>query len=445
MTRRSVLAGGAATALAGTGLLAGCGTGVAPPPGRSDRRPGERVTLNFWSWVPGIAASVDLWNKRNPDVQVHLDTIIPGGSGGYAKLHAAVHTGGAPDLAQIEYHILPAFMLDGGLLDLTGYGIGKYEHLFVPWQWRQGVFDERVRTVPQASGPMAMFYRADLFAKWGIEVPKTWPQYRDAAAKVRKADPNAYIMAFPPANSAYQTGLAWQAGAHWFTARGQSWRIDMTDPGSTRMCDYWDELLHEKLILAEQDMQSGWFAQLQRGQIVSWVGPQWGDALLMGNAAGTAGKWRVALMPQWDSSHPAAANWGGSSTAVMANSQYPEEAMRFAVWLNTNLDSVNLLIKGGYGWPALDNAYHRTILDRPNKFFGGQRYNEIFAAADKQIDDSWLWLPTTASTLDHLNASIAGAVNSGGRLVDALRTAQRQTVDDLRAKGLKASGPGKER
>jgi multiple sugar transport system substrate-binding protein len=150
-------------------------------------------------------------------------------------------------------------------------------------------------------------------------------------------------------------------------------------------------------------------------------------------------------MPQWDSSHPAAANWGGSSTAVMANSQYPEEAMRFAVWLNTNLDSVNLLIKGGYGWPALDNAYHRTILDRPNKFFGGQRYNEIFAAADKQIDDSWMWLPTTASTLDHLNASIAGAVNSGGRLVDALRTAQRQTVDDLRAKGLKASGPGKER
>jgi multiple sugar transport system substrate-binding protein len=46
----------------------------------------------------------------------------------------------------------------------------------------------------------------------------------------------------------------------------------------------------------------------------------------------------------------------------MANSQYPEEAMRFAVWLNTNLDSVNLLIKGGYGWQALDNAYHRTIL-----------------------------------------------------------------------------------
>jgi len=444
VTRRSVLAGGAAAALGGTGLLAGCTTGAAPPPGRSDRKPGEKITLTFWNWVPGMSAAVDLWNKQNPDVQVHLDNIVPGGSGGYAKMHAAVRTQSAPDLAQIEYHILPSFMLDGGLLDLTDYGVEKYRHLFVPWQWRQGVFDRRVRSIPQASGPMGMFYRADLFAKWGIPVPKTWAQYRDAAAKVRKADPKAYIMAFPPANSAYQTGLAWQAGAHWFRAADGGWRVDMVDPATKRMSDYWDEMLHEKLVLAEQDQQSGWFAQLQRGQIVSWVGPQWGDAILMGNAAGTAGKWKVALMPQWDEDQPAASNWGGSSTAVMANTKYPQEAIRFAVWLNTNLDSVNLLIKGGYGWPALAGAYGRTILNQPNKFFAGQRYNEVFATADKQIDDSWLWSPTTSSTLDSLNATIAAEVNSGGKLIDAFRASQRQTVDDLRSKGLKATGAGGE-
>jgi multiple sugar transport system substrate-binding protein len=149
----------------------------------------------------------------------------------------------------------------------------------------------------------------------------------------------------------------------------------------------------------------------------------------------------VALMPQWDEGGELGClvDRGDGELAVPGGG----DAVRGLAQHQPG--SVNLLIKGGYGWPALDNAYHRTILDRPNPFFGGQRYNEVFAAADKQIDDSWLWLPTTASTLDHLNASIAGAVNSRGRLIDALRTAQRQTVDDLRAKGLKASGPKEER
>jgi multiple sugar transport system substrate-binding protein len=440
VTRRGLLAGAAGLAAAGAaaGSLAGCSAAAVPPPGRPDRRSGESVTLTFWSWVPGIKAAVDLWNKRRPDVHVQLDNIVPGGNGGYARIDAAVRAGGAPDLAQIEYQQLPAFMLDGGLLDLTPYGVGEHEHLFVPWQWRQGVFDGRVRSVPQASGPMGMFYRADLLHKWGIDVPVTWDDYRAAARKVRKADPGAYIMAFPPGNSAYQTALAWQAGAHWFAADGDTWIIDLTDPDTTRMCDYWDGMLADRLVIAEQDQQNGWFAQVQQGKIVTWVGPQWGDALLIGNAAGTAGKWRVASMPQWDPAHPAAANWGGSSTAIMQDTRHPYEAIEFAIWLNTNLDSVDLLIAGGYGWPALAGAYDHTVLRKPSAFFGGQRYNAVFDKADGEIDTSWMWLPTQSAAFDRLDDAITSAVTGGGKLIDALRTAQGQIIDDLRAKGLKA-------
>lgn len=96
--------------------------------------------------------------------------------------------------------------MDGGLVDLsTTYGVEKDQGKFVGWQWQQGVFGNQVYAVPQASGPMAMFYRADLFKKWGITPPTTWDEYAQDAQKIHNADPQAYISTFPPGNSAMST------------------------------------------------------------------------------------------------------------------------------------------------------------------------------------------------------------------------------------------------
>ena len=66
------------------------------------REPGETVTLDFWSWVPGMDAAVDLWNQKNPYVQIELSVVAQGRSGGYAKIRSALESGDPPDLAQIE-------------------------------------------------------------------------------------------------------------------------------------------------------------------------------------------------------------------------------------------------------------------------------------------------------------------------------------------------------
>ncbi len=44
---------------------------------------------------------------------------------------------------------------------------------------------------------MALFYNKEVFDKHGIEVPATWDEYVDAARKLHKADPKAYITATP--------------------------------------------------------------------------------------------------------------------------------------------------------------------------------------------------------------------------------------------------------
>ena len=131
------------------------------------------------------------------------------------------------------------------------------------------------------------------------------------------------------------------------------------------------------------------------------------------------------------------ANWGGSSTAVLKGTKYPEQATKFATWLNSDPKSIALLIKGGYGWPAATDAYRGTSLDQPSPFFGGQKYNTVFADADKHIDTSWKWIPTIDQTYQHLQDGFNAAVNGKGSFVQAVKQAQQETVADMKAKGLK--------
>jgi multiple sugar transport system substrate-binding protein len=83
-----------ATAAAALALTA-CSSG-----GSSTAASTGKVTLTFWSWVPGISQSVNLWNKSHPDIQVSLDETTSGGAGTYAKMFSALQAGNAPDLGQ---------------------------------------------------------------------------------------------------------------------------------------------------------------------------------------------------------------------------------------------------------------------------------------------------------------------------------------------------------
>src|SRR5579875_2700718 len=111
-------AGAAACAL----VLAACSSSGSSSPAATTT---GKVTLTFWSWVPGISQSVSLWNKSHPDIHVNLSEVTSGGAGTYAKMFSALQAGNAPDLGQIEYATLPNFEHVGGLDNLASYGAGS--------------------------------------------------------------------------------------------------------------------------------------------------------------------------------------------------------------------------------------------------------------------------------------------------------------------------------
>lgn len=419
-------------------------TGAPTAPGASSQAPAGaagKVNLTFWQWVPGADKAVALWNKTHPDIHVTMLNIPGGNAGGYAKMHAALKAGTAPDLAQVEYQEVPSFLLDKGLTELTSAGAAQYKDKFTGWQWQQCEYDGHVYCIPQASGPMGFFYRADLFKQAGIaKPPATWAEYEQDAITIHKHNPKQYIGTFPPGNSAWFTALAWQAGAKWFGTSGNSWKVNIDNPQTEKVAQYWDRLRTEGVIKTEPDFANGWYKDLQTGAISGWVSAQWGDAILQGNAPKTAGKWRVAPMPQWTAGDTASANWGGSSTAVLAGSKHVKEAEQFAVWLNTDPQSIDLLVKGGYGWPAATAGFQGSALDQPSAFFGGQAYNkDVFAASDKNIDETWGWIPTIDQAYQHLDDGFQAAANGNGSFVSTVKKAQSQVLGDLKAKGLRVT------
>jgi multiple sugar transport system substrate-binding protein len=415
--------------------VAGCTSSGATPQSNAS----GTANLTFWSWVPGIGKAVDLWNKENPKIHVKLEITPTGSSGTYAKMYSALKAGkGAPDLAQVEYQELPGFILENGLVDLGPLGMDAQKSKFVDWQLSQSTFNNKVYAVPQASGPMGLYYRADIFDKLGLKPPTTWDEYAADAKTIHDANPSQYISTFPPGNSAWFTSLAWQAGAKWFGLKGDTWSVNIASPETVKVAAYWDKLREAGLIATVPDFANGWYSDLQKGNIVAWPSAQWGGAIISGNAPDTSGKWKVAPMPQWGTSGEfTSANWGGSSVAVLKGTSNAQAAEKFAVWLNTNPDSINLLIAGGYGWPATKSALAGSDLDKPDPFLGGQNANKaVFKASDAAINTNWAWIPTTAATYSHLNDGFAAAVAGNGTFVDAVKAAQKATVADMKAKGL---------
>ncbi|MEV0419570.1 ABC transporter substrate-binding protein [Streptosporangium canum] len=436
------------TMTAGLGLAAACGGGAATEPAKNQASgdPASPVTVKFWSWVPNIQKAVDAFNASHPGIKVDLETITAGPDGGYAKMLAGVKAGNAPDVAQVGYDSLPSFLVNGALEDITQYA-GDKASTFVDWQWQTGVFGGKVYAIPQASGPMGLYYRKDLFDKWGIEAPKTWDDFAAAAATIRKKDKDAYISTFAANQAPWLISLAQQAGQGWFSTENDAWKVTIDNPDTRRVAEYWQKMLDGKLVKTEADMSNAWYRDLQTGSIVGWIGGSWGDAIIRGNAPKTSGKWAVAPIPQWPGADKfTSASWaGGSSSAVLKGTKHAAEATTFAVWLNSAPESVNILLSAGYGWPSIKDTSQIANLQKDDTvfpFYGGQNIWDVFKEADAAVDSDWRWPPVSDALYASITDNAKAAVQGEGTLVDAFAKTQQAMVEQLKAKGLNVTTGG---
>ena len=419
----------AAVALLLLAPLSGCG-------GSSTTAASGPVNLTYWAWIPEMQKQVDMFNASHPLIHVTLQNV---GSGPveYNKLYTAIKANNTPDVAQVEYQLLPTFETTGGLLNIAPYGAASVKNDFAGWAWGQVNQGSAIYAIPQDSGPMAMFYRADVFAKYNLTVPTTWDQYMADAAVLHTH--NIYINDFPPKNPGLFSGFAWQAGAHWFSINGNSWTVSINDAATLQTAQYWQTLISKSYVKTETDFTNAWYGDLQSGTIATWLSGAWGAGIIEGNAAKSAGDWKVAPMPQWTAGGNVDGDWGGSTTVVFKDTKHAQAATTFAEWISANEQSAEQEFTGGGAYPALLTSLTSATINAPQSFFGGQVINQVFQQGASVVNENFTWGPTMDQVYNDMGNDFANAVAGQETLSDAINQVQQSTVTYMKSQGFTVS------
>ncbi len=408
-------------------LATGCGS--------SNKGP---ATILFWSWVPGIKDEVKLFNDTHKDVTVKY---VNAGQGAdeYTKLRTALKANkGVPDVVQIEFQFIPSFTQIDALADISKYGANDVKQDYVGWTWDQVSEGDKVYAIPQDSGPMALLYRKDIFDKYGLKVPKTWDEFASEAAKLHKAAPDTYMTDFAASDGGWITGLMWQAGSRPFEVNGTKVSINMDDPGAMKVANYWQGLIDDGTVSTDPDFTNDWYAGLGKGKYATWITAGWGPVFLKGVAAKSSGKWRAAPLPQWKAGENVSANWGGSTSAVTAASENPEAATEFAIWLNHNQKSVNMLTTKSNLFPTQKSRLNSPdFKNAPLAFAGGQKVNQVFIQASDHVDKGFEWSPFQDYVYAQLAEKVGAAAKGDTTFPEAMHKVQSSVTGYAKDQGFK--------
>ncbi|MGW0708400.1 ABC transporter substrate-binding protein [Streptomyces sp. NPDC002643] len=413
-------------------ILAGCSSSGGDSVG------GGPVRLTFWSALRGTQEVVDEFNRGQDKIRVDYQQVPSGPQGGWAKLSNAARAGNAPDVATMEYPQLPGYAIDGVPRDLTGMLPDSVRRAFLPQALDLTTLDGRIYAVPVDIEPMMFFYRRDVFAEYGIPVPKTWAEFESSARVLKRADPGARIASFFTNGSQHMAGFARQAGARWFRTSDETWHIDLADAATRKVAAYWQKLVDEDLVRVEPVDSQQWRAHLQSGETVGYMAGAWAAGSLMNSTPGGKGKWAIAPLPQWDPAKPSLGTQGGSTFAVTKDSRHPEEALEFITWMVTSPDALRAKLSSGISsaFPAVPALVPVAREEMDTSYYSGQDIFGLFQQSAGLVSPRWEWGPRMTSTITSVEDGFAKAGAGSGTIIGALREGERRTLPDLESLGL---------
>lgn len=428
-TRRNLLAaagvGASACLLAACGSESDSGSGGDAQPIDAAAVAEEGGDLLIWGWGSAMEPMVNGFTKAYPNVKAELVNVGTG-IDHYTAVENAIQAGsGIPDVIVMEYQAVTQFALDGTLADLSGYGADGHAKAFTTGTWDAVQFGDGIYSMPMSSGPMALFYNKTVFDKHGLTVPETWNDFLEAGRALKKADPDAYI-ANDTGSANLLQGLLWQQGYKPYTVDGEKVQIALEGPEVGTYTDLWQQLLDEDLLAPIGDWSDEWYQGLANGSIASLVSGAWMPANFESGVAGSAGDWRVAPMPQWESGGQSSAENGGSGLGIVDASSKKDLAYAFVEWATTG-DGIATRINATFP-STVEDLESEEFLGLESEYFGGQRINEVFAESAASVPEDWSFLPYQVYANSILHDNIGAAYEGEKPLADGLTSWQEALV-----------------
>ena len=293
-----------------------------------------------------------------------------------------------------------------------------------------------VYAIPQDTGPMGLFYRADLFKKYGLTVPTTWAQYLSDAKKLHAATPERLHRRLPGQRRPVvrRPRLAGR-GASGSAPRATRWVTGIDDSPSVQVANFWQQLISDHLVKVEPDFASEWYKDLSDGTLLTWPTAVWGENTLVTNAAATKGDWRVAADAQLGQPRQPTATGAARPRWCSRTASTRPRPLQFAEWLNTNPQSITGLITKGGLYPADLAGQKQPAANSPVAFYGGQNIWQVFQANGKLVNTSFQWGPIMSTTFTQMADGFGKSTGGSGSLAQVLTSTQSQTVSTMKSQG----------
>jgi len=365
-------------------LLAGC----APPAPTTDTavpvttaRPSGAITI--WSWniaAKALQGLVPAFEKRNPGVQATVDMT---GARMSTRFMLALTAGvGAPEVSQLQMTDAPRYIATHRLADLTAVA-GKYRDRFPPAQWQSCELNGHVYAIPWDTGPCAVFYKRDLFQRYGIDPAKieTWDDYIQAGKTIVEKSGGKTRM-LPLSTNDLESMLEillQQTHGQIFDEQG---RIALDSPEAKQALDIVRQLRQAGICSDVAAYGQEWMAGFNDESIATYPGAVWLAGTIEDTAKDYPGKktnWGVFRLPSIAPGGDHVANSGGSVLVIPASCTNKAAAWAFIEYALCTQEGQLAQYHSSSLYPAYLPALQSSTMDAPDPFFGGQPVGRLFA------------------------------------------------------------------
>lgn len=359
--------------------------------GKKEEADDGEVKLTIWYYNDALSTKVlEDAKKQFPDYNLDIKKMP---SDGYeTKVDTALNSGNGPDIATM-FSMAPYYKYSDKFVNLLEYGADDVKDEYLDWKWDICLTPDKSAMIgfPMDIGPMALFYRADLFEAAGLpsEPDKvssqlnTWEAYLDAAEQLKD---KTGVKMFDSITSVFK-GAYLQMEEFSYDREGNL----IVENGHVR--EAWDIAI-DALERDVVSLSSGneWGPAANEGVFASFPGASWQQTNIEQSAPDTTGKWRIASIPG------GSGNYGGSFLSVFKSTKYPKEAAEVAMWL-MNSDNQLAAYSDINVYPSTPSIYDDAAMNKENEFFGGQVTNEYFSISAENINTSYID-PRESQTMD---------------------------------------------
>lgn len=354
--------------------------------GMTEGSQGSPVVLTFWAL--GNTHYVNLaqeYMAEHPNIKINI-SIMTDKFVHQDRMESALSAGsGAPDIFMLDQDFMERFAdAQGQFYNLYDLGAKGIEVNYLYWAWKQATSADGSfqMGLPAGINPTVIYYRTDLLERAGLP---TDPEEFSAAinkwdkfAAVAKQFTEVTGIPFADSTDLVFNGLRDQSTDRIYFNKVDGTFIGDANPQVKRAYDFTAKGIQEGWIGSWALGSPEWEKAIREGDVGIILGPTWMEETIR-SAEGTAGKWRIAQIPEGSGS------WGGSFLALPKEGKHPKEAYDFITWL-TNKDNQLKSYKASGVLPSIPAVYNEPAFQaEKDDFFGGQVISEAYARSAQRV------------------------------------------------------------